>query len=180
MNSKNDLMCSVKMINDNKEASGKYINDLYSVNMGSKKYEITEVENSEASSQEGEEVAWEDQPVSHTPKRGKESSNGNTSPDKANYNIDIALDVQDAANYEDDNQNEELVSNMFLGLLILNPQQYLKSISSQLSSRKSSLDKNEVNYQDQDLTTNQNSILTKSNENDQNEVIIHQLKDSAL
>lgn len=182
MNSRNDLMCSVKKINDNKDASGKYINDLYSVNMGSKKYEITEVENSEASSQDGEEVAYEDQPVSHTPKRGKESSNGNTSPDKANYNIDIALDVQDAANYEDedDNQNEELISNMFLGLLILNPQQYLKSISSQLSSRKSSVDKNEVKYQDQDLTTTQNSILTKSNENDQNEVIIHQLKDSAL
>lgn len=142
------------------------------------------MENSEASSQDGEEVAFEDQPVSHTPKKGKGSSNGNTSPDKANYNIDIAHNVPSVANYEnedeDDNQNEDLTSNMYLGLLILNPQQYLKSISSQFSSRKSSVDKNEVQYQDQDLTTNQNSILTKSNENDQNEIAFSQLKDSAL
>jgi len=143
------------------------------------------VENSEASSQDGEEVAFEDQPVNHTPKKGKGSSNGNTSPDKANYNIDIAHNVPSVkGNYEDededDNQNEDLTSNMYLGLLILNPQQYLKSISSQFSSRKSSVDKNEVQYQDQDLTTNQNSILTKSNENDQNEIAFSQLKDSAL
>lgn len=49
---------------------------------------IEEQDNSEASSQDGQEVAFEDQPVSHTPKKDKSniniSKNENVSPDKSN------------------------------------------------------------------------------------------------
>lgn len=67
---------------------------------------MEEKDNSEVSSQDGQEVAFEDQPL--VAKGG--NNNINVSPDKINYNIEIATNLNTLS--QDDENEDDLNSNM--------------------------------------------------------------------